>query len=129
MITNSKNYCIESLSGSLKRTASWRRSLQTRYPDSLNPPYKSGGQADRGQIISRQSIVARCNAPEVLQSAEGILDARAKLVEVLVEAERLLPVAAIGNDGLGSTFTQLPPTSLASIHQPAEQPRVDRDVR
>jgi hypothetical protein len=36
MITNSKNYCIESLSGSLKRTASWRRSLQTRYNDPRN---------------------------------------------------------------------------------------------
>jgi hypothetical protein len=36
MITNSKNYCIDSLSGSLKRTASWRRSLQTRFKDPRN---------------------------------------------------------------------------------------------
>src|ERR1700680_3060183 len=36
MISNSKQYCIDSLSGSLKRTASWRRSLQNRYPDPRN---------------------------------------------------------------------------------------------
>jgi hypothetical protein len=35
MITNTKQYCIDSLSGSLKRTASWRRSL-TRYNDPRN---------------------------------------------------------------------------------------------
>ncbi len=33
MTTNNKKYCVDSLSGSLKRTASWRRSLQTRFPN------------------------------------------------------------------------------------------------
>jgi len=35
-------------------------------PDSLNPPYESSGEADRGQVISRQSVAAGCDAPEVL---------------------------------------------------------------
>jgi hypothetical protein len=33
MINNTKEYCIENLSGSLARTASWRRSLQAKYND------------------------------------------------------------------------------------------------
>ena|ERR1700681_3095276 len=49
MITNSKNYCIKSLSGSLKRTASWRRSLQTRYP---NDPRNGRAAARLDQLAS-----------------------------------------------------------------------------
>jgi hypothetical protein len=37
-------------------------------PDSLKPPYKNGGEADGGEIISRESVVASWDAPEVLQS-------------------------------------------------------------
>jgi hypothetical protein len=33
---NNKQYCIENLSSSLRRSASWRRSLQARYPDPRN---------------------------------------------------------------------------------------------
>jgi len=36
MINNTKEYCIENLSGSLARTASWRRSLQAKYNDHRN---------------------------------------------------------------------------------------------
>jgi hypothetical protein len=36
MITNSKQYCIDSLSSSLARSASWRRGLQAKYPDPRN---------------------------------------------------------------------------------------------
>ena len=43
--------------------------------NSLNPPYKSGGEADRGQVILRQPVVSGCDAPEVLQSVERTLDA------------------------------------------------------
>src|SRR6476661_4992603 len=44
----------------------------------INPPYKSSGGADRGQVISRQLVVTGCNAPEVLQPVEGVLDAPAQ---------------------------------------------------
>jgi hypothetical protein len=53
-----------------------------------------------------QLIVSCGDAPEVLQPVEGILDAPAQLVETLVEAERLLPVAAVGNDRLSTTLVQ-----------------------
>jgi hypothetical protein len=43
MINNSKQYCIDSLTGSLKRTATWRRSLQSKYP---NDP-RNGRAAER----------------------------------------------------------------------------------
>src|SRR5262249_46008690 len=75
-------------------------------PDSLNPPYENGGETDRGQVISRQSVVAGCDAPEVLQPVERILDAPAQLVETLAEAVRLVPVATIWNDRLCSALIQ-----------------------
>ena len=53
--------------------------------DVLNPPYKSSGETDRGQV---------------LQPVERALDAPAQLVETLTEAERLFPVAAIWNERL-----------------------------
>jgi hypothetical protein len=74
--------------------------------DSLNPPYESGDDADRGQEVTRQPVVARGDTPEVLQSTEGVLDAPSFFVEAPVEAERLLSVAAVGNDWLGSAILQ-----------------------
>ncbi len=62
--------------------------------------------SSRGQVISRQPVVAGCDAPEVLQPVEGVLDAPAQLIETLAEAERLFPVAAIWYDRLGSTLMQ-----------------------
>jgi len=35
-INSTKEYCAENLSGSLARTASWRRSLQAKYDDPRN---------------------------------------------------------------------------------------------
>src|SRR6266581_847230 len=60
----------------------------SRVQTHLNPPYKSGGEADRGPVISRKPVVAGCDAPEVLQPVERTLDAPAQLVETLAEAER-----------------------------------------
>src|SRR5215467_10528649 len=74
--------------------------------DSLNPPYQSGREADRGQVVACQPVIARCDAPEVLQPVEGILDEPSQLVEALVEAERLLSAAPVRNDGLRSTLLQ-----------------------
>jgi hypothetical protein len=64
-------------------------------PDSLNPPYKSSGKADRRQTISRRPVVAGCDAPEVLQSVEGALDAPAQLVDTLAKAEWLFVSGAV----------------------------------
>jgi hypothetical protein len=73
----------------------------------LNPPYKSSDEANRGQIISRQPVVASCDAPEILQPVEVAFDAPAQFVDTLIEAELLFPVAAIWNDGLGSALVQV----------------------
>jgi hypothetical protein len=69
---------------------------------------------------------------------ECSFDATAKLVEALAEAERLLPVAAVWNDRLGSTFIQLfaqfgAVVSLVAKHAlrrlyPADQAFCDRAV-
>ena len=42
-----------------------------------------------------------------LKSVESILDAPAQLVEAVVEAERLFPVAFVGNDRLATTLMEL----------------------
>jgi hypothetical protein len=43
---------------------------QCQGPDSLNPRYKSCDEANRGEIATRQSVIARGDAPEVLQPVE-----------------------------------------------------------
>ena len=77
-----------------------------RGPDSLNPPYESGSEADRGQVVTRQLVVAGCDAPKVLQSVEGTLDSPAQIVEALRESERLLPASTIWDDRLSSALVQ-----------------------
>ena len=62
-------------------------------------------------MVSGQPVVAGGNSPEVLQPIERAFDAPAQLVEALAEAERLLPVAAVRNDRLGSALIQ----SLAQL--------------
>jgi hypothetical protein len=76
-------------------------------PDSLNSPYQGRDEAHRGEVITSEPVVAGCDASEVLQSVEGGLNAPAKLIETLAEAERLLPIAFVGDDGLGSALVQL----------------------
>ena len=71
------------------------------------PPDGGGCKADGGEVISGELVVSGGDAPEVLQSVERILDTPAQLVEALAEAERLLPVAAVGNDRLGPALVQL----------------------
>src|SRR6266508_6318494 len=88
----------------------------------ISPPYKSGGEADRGQVISRQPVVASCDAPEVLEPVEGTLDAPAQLVETLAEVERLLPIAAVWDDRLGSALIQFLAQFIAVVFVFAQQP-------
>ena len=59
------------------------------------------------QVISRQPVVAGSDAPEVLEPVERTFDAPAQFIETLAEAERLLPVATVRNDRLGSASAQL----------------------
>src|SRR5258708_6052916 len=56
--------------------------------------------------VSCEPVVARGNPPEVFQPAKGVLDATSLLVGFLVEAERLLPVAFVGDDGFGAAVFQ-----------------------
>jgi hypothetical protein len=91
-----------------------RATRRTRVQTQLNPPYESGDDADRGQEVTRQPVVARGDTPEVFQSAEGVLDAASFFVEAPVEAEWLLSVAAVGNDWLGSAIVQ-PQSQLGAV--------------
>jgi hypothetical protein len=73
-------------------------------PDSLNPPYKSGDEADRGKKVAGQSVVSRCDTPKIPQPVECALDAPSFFIEPPVEAEQLFSAAPIGNDRLGSAI-------------------------
>ena len=64
-------------------------------------------RGDRLEIISRQSVVAGCDAPKVLHPVKCRLDPPAQLVEALVEGERLFSIGSILNDRLGATLVQL----------------------
>lgn len=59
--------------------------------DSLHPPYDSGDEANGGQIVSGEAIVAGRDTPEVLETAKGVLDPVAQLVG--------LPLTSVGNRG------------------------------
>jgi hypothetical protein len=102
-------------SGRLRSSASARRHSRHRPRtldsrdygrDSLNPPYDSSDEADGGEEVSRQLVVSSGDASEVLEPTEGILDAVALSVGFSVEAERLLAVGLVGNDGLGAAIFQ-----------------------
>ena len=51
--------------------------------NSLNPPYEGCYEADGRKIISRKSIVAGSDAPEILQPVKCALDAPPQLIEAL----------------------------------------------
>jgi hypothetical protein len=51
-------------------------------------------------------VYRKLGAPEVLQSIEGVFDAIPLFVEAPVEAERLLSIALVGNDRIGSAIRQ-----------------------
>ena len=72
-------------------------------PDLINPPYDSGDEADGSEEVSGEPVVSGCDASEVLEAAEGVLDAVALFVGRPVEAEGLLAVRLVGNDGFGAT--------------------------
>jgi hypothetical protein len=63
-------------------------------PDSLSPPYKHGGQADRSQEVARQLIITRGDASEVLEPVKGTLDPPSKLIQPFVELHILLGLPA-----------------------------------
>jgi hypothetical protein len=67
MINNSKQYCIDSLTGSLKRTATWRRSLQSKYP---NDP-RNGRAAER---LNQLAIEANDLTDEVFNQLQPFYD-------------------------------------------------------
>ena len=78
------------------------------------------GRPKRGNYA--QPVIARGDAPEVLQPVEGILDPPAEFVETLAEAERLLPVASVGNNRFGSTLIQFLTQFGAVVGLVAEHP-------
>src|SRR5215472_2298012 len=61
---------LKRVSVSKRKVASFLAGTRYQGPDSLKPPYKSSGEANRGQVIPRQPVVAGCDAPEVLQPVE-----------------------------------------------------------
>ena len=65
----------------------------------LNPPDDSGDEADGGEVVSGQPVIAGCDTPEVFETAESVLYAMAgPSVGSPVEYERLLAVGLVRND-------------------------------
>jgi hypothetical protein len=88
--------------------------------DSINPPYDSGNKADGGEEVSGEPIVSGCDASEVLEAAECVLNTMALLVGCPVEAEGLFAVRLVGNDGFGAALAEPLPQFGAVISSVAE---------
>ena len=86
----------------------------------MNPPYDSGNKADGGEEVSGKPIVSGCDASEILESAEGVLDAVALLVGFPVEAEGLFAVRLVGDDGLCAALAEPLPQLGAVVSSIAE---------
>src|SRR5215471_20688636 len=84
-------------------------------------PNDSGGEADRGEEVSRQPVVSGEDAAEVFEAAEGVLDAMPLLVGFLVEAEWLDAVGPVGDNRLGATIIEPMPQLSAVIGGVTEQ--------
>ena len=72
--------------------------------DSINPPNDSGDETDGSKEVSGEPVITGRDATKVFEAAEGIFDAVPLFVGPPVEAEGLLPVRLVGNDGLSAAF-------------------------
>lgn len=82
------------------RNRDWKgtKSILTRAQTQSYPECDEGGECDGGEEVSGELVIARGDAPEVLEAAEGILDQMAVAVSLFVIGNGPLPVAASRND-------------------------------
>jgi hypothetical protein len=81
---------------------------------------QSGNKTDRGEEVSGEPIVSGCDASEILEPAEGVLDSVSLLVGIPVEAEGLFAVRLVGNDGFCAALAEPLPQLGAVIGFVAE---------
>ena len=70
---------------------------------------------DPGKEVAGKFIVSGCDAPEVLESAEGALDDVSPFVCSLAEAMQSHSVGFVGNDGLGAALDDFGPKVITVI--------------
>lgn len=68
--------------------------------DSFSPEADCGDEADAGEEVASELVVAGSDGAEVLEAAEGTLDDVARPVGGIVEGEAVHPVALVGDDGI-----------------------------
>jgi len=85
------------------------------------PEGDDGGDADGGEKVRRELVIACGDAPEVLQPAEGGLDAPSVAVAALVMADRLLPVPPPGDDRDGSGLAKGPAQGVCVVAAVGDQ--------
>ena len=70
------------------------------------PPDDSCGESDGGGVVSRELVVACCDASEVLEAAEHALDEVSALIGFSIERARLFARGVVRDDGHGATVDQ-----------------------
>lgn len=78
----------------------------TRAETHSDPERDEGREGDGREEVAGELVVTSCDAPEVLQPAEGCLNAPTPLVADLVVVDRHLPVQAPWNDDIGTFGVQ-----------------------
>jgi hypothetical protein len=83
-------------------------------------PYDSGDEADGCEEVSGESVIAGGDAAEVFETTESILDAVALLVGFSVEAEGLLAIGLVWNDGPGAALVE-PLAQIGAVVSPVAE--------
>jgi hypothetical protein len=72
-------------------------------------------EGDSGQEVPSEFVVAGCDAPEVLEAAEGFFDEVTALVALGVVANDALAIRAAGNDRDDCALAQMFPQAVGIV--------------
>ena len=98
------------------------RPSQLRVETHSGPPEDDGCDFDGGEEVSGELVVAGCDAPEVLEGAEGPFDPVALAIGVAVVGDRPLARGGGGDDGLGLLRFQGASQAVGVVSLVGDQP-------
>ena len=106
--------------------------------DSIAPIEQRGNEAQAGEEVTGEFVVARGDGAEVLEPTVGALDDVAPLVALWIEREDALAVGFVGDNGDGPAAVEQRAQMIGVVAFVADQPgagrrtlqqrRCDRDI-
>lgn len=89
--------------------------------DSSGPEAECGDEADAGEVVAGELVIAGGYGTEVLETAEGALDDVARAVGGVFEGEAVHSVALVGDDGRGALVGEATAEGIAIVGTVGEQ--------